>query len=66
MDVALEALKMGLGKGVKAKLLNLAHAQKSDIQQLLMRYALERLLSRLEQQLVLKPCILIPIRIILR
>ncbi len=46
MDLALEALKMGLGKGVKARLLNLAHVQKSDFQQLLMRYALERLLSR--------------------
>lgn len=34
---------------VKAKLLNLAHAQKADFQQLLMRYALERLLYRLEQ-----------------
>lgn len=34
---------------VKARLLNLAHAQKADFQQLLMRYALERLLYRLEQ-----------------
>lgn len=34
---------------VKARLLTLAHAQKTDFQQLLMRYALERLLYRLEQ-----------------
>ncbi|MBT9548150.1 MAG: nucleotidyl transferase AbiEii/AbiGii toxin family protein [Candidatus Sericytochromatia bacterium] len=34
---------------VKARLLNLAHAQKADFQQLLMRYAIERLLYRLEQ-----------------
>lgn len=34
---------------VKARLLNLAHAQKADFQQLLMRYALERLLYRMEQ-----------------
>lgn len=34
---------------VKARLLNLAHAQKADFQQLLMRYTLERLLYRLEQ-----------------
>lgn len=33
---------------VKARLLNLAHAQKADFQQLLMRYALERMLYRLE------------------
>lgn len=34
---------------VKARLLKLAHVQKADFQQLLMRYALERLLYRLEQ-----------------
>lgn len=34
---------------VKARLLALAHAQRADFQQVLMRYALERLLYRLEQ-----------------
>lgn len=38
-----------LAASVKARLLKLAHAQKADFQQLLMRYALERLLYRLEQ-----------------
>lgn len=34
---------------IKDRLLNLAHAQSVDFQQLLMRYALERLLYRIEQ-----------------
>jgi len=37
-----------IAASVKARLLNAARAQKSDFQQLLLRYALERLLYRIQ------------------